>query len=536
MLESLPIFPKQFAEDFFAKFKGFLYRYSSASHGFKIARLIALWQMIALHSCAACAPTLTCEEPETQPELNFAHAQSRMSAVWHGALDIGKLPADSPTARRLKAAEAAWTKGREALYDACEGDGCDSDDEIVPDIVAVAAAAADLAAAILIEPRAIPACHPGEIQDVILPVVERARDTLFQAQIQGSKPPNAGSSNGDELPVPNSERMRRTMCLSIVGSYCWSVMLQRGSTALPTPSIAAEACVGCAKSAQLHRNLLPDTSMDPRVSRWLGGCLLVTGDIPGAVAALERSLEEAARLPVGDERRDGAFAAHYTIATLLDNLPGPTGSPAGWSREERAAYCEMKRRQLHHLDRFLAAAPPCHWHVPSACFLRCSRWVPLVVPVTGVKPAEVFTAHPDKTLEAVELFKRGQTAQAHQRRYFPQASQKTAERIEATFFMEHAVEAGVIEAVPTTPDTCAHCGAPATRACAGCMTVHYCARKCQKAHWGQGHKRECATMKAQRDRVKQLDRQSLGTMHLTAKPQHTKVSSGKKKKTKTKKS
>ena len=205
---------------------------------------------------------------------------------------------------------------------------------------------------------------------------------------------------------------------------------------------------------------------DPRVSRWLGGCLLATGDIPSAISHLEESLEEAKKLPLDDSRRDGAFAAYYTIATLIENLPRPDGSPKDWTHAERTMEKDRQQRQLDHLDAFLAEAPACHWHVPSACFLRCSRWVTIVAPTSGADPVSILRAHPEKTLDAVKLFTRGQDAQAYARRYYPQSPQKTAERTEATFLMEFAVKAGVIDAVPTVPDVCAYCGGDATQLCA----------------------------------------------------------------------
>ena len=65
--------------------------------------------------------------------------------------------------------------------------------------------------------------------------------------------------------------------------------------------------------------------------------------------------------------------------------------------------------------------------------------------------------------------------------------------------------------------------------------MHYCGRKCQKAHWGQGHKKECGKLQAQRERVKQKDKHHLEGLDITAKPQQTKVSTGKKKGNKKKK-
>lgn len=42
------------------------------------------------------------------------------------------------------------------------------------------------------------------------------------------------------------------------------------------------------------------------------------------------------------------------------------------------------------------------------------------------------------------------------------------------------------------PRTCAHCRAPeAHDRCAGCETVHYCNRTCQRAHWTSGHRETC---------------------------------------------
>lgn len=141
---------------------------------------------------------------------------------------------------------------------------------------------------------------------------------------------------------------------------------------------------------------------------------------------------------------------------------------------------------------------------------------------------DIFNAHPEQTANAVNLFTRGQETQAYCRRYYPLTSQETPERTEATFLMEQAVQAGVIDAVPTTPDLCANCGKPAAHCCAQCNVMHYCARECQIAHWKQQHRKECKKLQALRKQVKQGDKDYLTSLQLSAKPLHTKVSSGKK--------
>jgi len=45
--------------------------------------------------------------------------------------------------------------------------------------------------------------------------------------------------------------------------------------------------------------------------------------------------------------------------------------------------------------------------------------------------------------------------------------------------------------MPEHQDPCSHCGEEGTFRCAACKSVRYCSKECQKADWGQGHKKEC---------------------------------------------
>jgi len=46
------------------------------------------------------------------------------------------------------------------------------------------------------------------------------------------------------------------------------------------------------------------------------------------------------------------------------------------------------------------------------------------------------------------------------------------------------------------PDQCYVCRKPAPKKCATCKVATYCGEICQKKHWLQGHKNDCASLKA----------------------------------------